>query len=125
MRYLGIVIALLALAGTANAQVSRPRATATPQVDTKGYGFPEFATPAPACVAGSNFCFADTTGCIYCCAGAARRLVAASEGSCAMPTGAPTATPTVTATPTPTVTATATPTATETATPTPTVTATP
>lgn len=119
MRRLLAAVAVCLVAATANAQVSRPNPTATPQVDTKGYGFPEFATPAPACVAGSNFCFADTTGCIYCCAGAARRLVAASEGSCAMATGAPTATPTVTVTPTPTVTATAT------LTPTPTVTSTP
>lgn len=122
IRRLTIAMAVvLALCSAAEAQVSRPRATRTPQRDTKGFGMPELATPAPGCTPGSNYMFADTNGCIYACAGSSRVLVAAAAGGCAMPTGALTATPTVTATPTPTATVTAT----RTATPTPTLTVTP
>lgn len=124
-RYLVPLVLSLALASPVAAQVSRPRATVTPQADKHIFGFPEMPSPVPTCAANSNGAFADGVGCIYACAGTARRLLAASSVTCSYPTGAPTATPTTTATPTVTATATPTPTATATLTPTPTVTSTP
>lgn len=93
----------------AHAQVSRPATTATPQPDpARGLGVPQPAT-APSCVAGDATLYSDSSGNIYACAGASRKLVVAAGVAPAFPTATVTATPTATATATPTPTVTATP----------------
>lgn len=114
-----IVIALVLLAALpAHAQVSRPHPSATPQGDRgRGLSVPVMPTPMSACSPNAHYFFADNVGCIYACAGTARRLIAAAVAGCVLPTGVPTATPTVTVTPTVTATPTLTPTPTVTSTP--------
>ena len=86
---------------TAQAQVSRPNPTATPQADpAAGFGVPQ-PSAAPSCAAGGATLYGDLNGNIYACAGTSRVLVA--RGGAAV---FATATATATVTPTPTVTAT-------------------
>lgn len=108
------------MAQVAQAQVSRPNPSATPQPDpNKGVGVPH-AVGTPACSDQSLFFFGDSTGrCIYACTDGKTTIVAGV--ACSLPTVAATL-PIATATPTPTQTPT--PTATPTLTPTPTPTAT-
>lgn len=128
MRRLSAALALALVASTANAQVSRPNPSATPQIDpSRLLGLPR-PTVYPDCQTGAVGLHGSAQDrCIYACAQFTRHRLAGA--GCVVPTSLPTATvsptPTQTATPTPTVTATATATATATLTPTPTVTSTP
>lgn len=125
---LALALACLWGSAPAYAQVSRPRATATPQIDParKGLGVPR-PSAAPTCANKDVFLYGDQQGCLYACTDGRSTILAGV--TCVLPTVAatiiPTATPTLTATPTPTATVTATPTVTPTLTPTPTITATP
>lgn len=106
-------VGVLTLCSVASAQVSRPRPSATPQIDpARGMGVPQ-PSARPTCGNTNSFFYGDRNGCIYACSDGATTIVAGV--TCVFPTSAatiaPTATPTVTATPTltPTPTVTATP----------------
>jgi len=82
-------------ASTAEAQVSRPNPTVTPQLDTIGVGGGGFGLPkpsaAPTCGNTDAKVYGDPTGCVYACSDG--RVTILSGVTCAFPTPLPTVTP--------------------------------
>lgn len=93
-RFVAAASLVLWLGGVAEAQISRPNPTATPQSDiAAGLGLPR-PTTAPSCALGEAKLFADQNGCSYLCSTGRVSILGVVTGiTCLFPTPQPTATP--------------------------------